>query len=113
MKSQRLLIINFWMLCALSEIYMIDIVNKMYYNVLQKEVIIMAISLRLSNEESILVKSYAALHGLSVSDLFRQAVMEKIEDEYDLNAFEKAMASFKQDGTTYTLDEVEKELGLK
>ena len=37
-KSQRLLIINFWMLCALSEIYMIDIVNKMYYNVLQKEV---------------------------------------------------------------------------
>ena len=92
---------------------MIDIVNKMYYNVLQKEVIIMAISLRLSNEESILVKSYAALHGLSVSDLFRQAVMEKIEDEYDLNAFEKAMASFKQDGTTYTLDEVEKELGLK
>ena len=72
----------------------------------------MAISLRLSNEESILVKSYAALHGLSVSDLFRQAVMEKIEDEYDLNAFDKAMASFKQDGTTYTLDEVEKELGL-
>ena len=113
MKSQCLLIIDFWMLCALSEIYMIDIANKMYYNVLQKEVIIMAISLRLSNEESILVKSYAALHGLSVSDLFRQAVMEKIEDEYDLNAFEKAMASFKQDGTTYTLDEVEKELGLK
>ena len=72
----------------------------------------MAISLRLSDEESVLVKSYASLHGLSVSYLFRQAVMEKIEDEYDLNAFDKAMANFKQDGTTYTLDEVERELGL-
>ena len=72
----------------------------------------MAISLRLSDEDTILVKEYAKLHNMSVSDLIRQAVLEKIEDEYDLNAYNKAMEEFKQDSTTYTLDEVEKELGL-
>jgi len=72
----------------------------------------MAISLRLSEEETQLIKDYAALHNISISDLFRQSVMEKIEDEYDLNCYEKAIKAFKEDPTTYTLDEVEKELGL-
>ncbi|MDO4960437.1 MAG: DUF6290 family protein [Eubacteriales bacterium] len=72
----------------------------------------MAISLRLNPQETALIKSYASLHNISMSELFRQAVMEKIEDEYDLNAYEKAMTDFKKDSTTYTLDEVEKELGL-
>lgn len=72
----------------------------------------MAISLRLSEEDAILIKNYAALHNVSLSDLFRQAVMEKIEDEYDLAAYNKAMEEYNKDFTTYTLDEVEKELGL-
>lgn len=73
----------------------------------------MAISLRLSEEDTKLIKNYAALHNISLSELFRQAVMEKIEDEYDLNAYESAMKDFAEDNTTYSLDEVEKELGLK
>ena len=73
----------------------------------------MAISLRLSAEDTTLIKNYAALHNISLSELFRQAVMEKIEDEYDLNAYESAMKDFVSDNTTYSLDEVEKELGLK
>lgn len=72
----------------------------------------MSISLRLTEEDAALVKKYAALHGVSLSDLFRQAVMEKIEDEYDLQAFEKAMAAHEADPVVYTLDEAEKELGL-
>ena len=52
------------------------------------------------------------LHNMSLSDLFRQAVMEKIEDEYDLGCYERAMASYLKDGVSYTLDEVERELGL-
>ena len=71
------------------------------------------ISLRLSDEETQLIKKYAALHNISISDLFRQAVMEKIEDEYDLKCYEKAIGSFKKDSKTYTLDEVEAELDLK
>lgn len=73
----------------------------------------MAISLRLSEEDTRLIKNYASLHNISLSDLFRQAVMEKIENEYDLSAYEKAMEEYKADPVTYSLDDVEKELGLK
>lgn len=72
----------------------------------------MAISLRLSDEDSSLIKDYAKVHGMSVSELIRQAVIEKIEDEYDLKAYEKAMKKYQSNPKTYTLDEVEKELGL-
>ena len=72
----------------------------------------MAISLRLSQEDTMLIKSYAALHNISISELFRQSVMEKIEDEYDLQCYEKAMKAYKKDPKTFSLDEVERELGL-
>ena len=44
----------------------------------------MTISLRLSDEDSFLIKEYAKLNKITVSDLIRQSVMEKIEDEFDL-----------------------------
>jgi len=72
----------------------------------------MAISLRLSDEDTILVKKYAAIHNISISDLFRQAVMEKIEDEYDLACYERAMEEFQKDPKTYTFEEAMKELAL-
>ncbi|SMP65160.1 type II toxin-antitoxin system RelB family antitoxin [Anoxynatronum buryatiense] len=71
------------------------------------------ISLRLSDDDSTLIKRYAQMHGVSVSELVRQSVLEKIEDEYDLKAYEKALDDFKKNPITYTLNEVEKELGLK
>lgn len=73
----------------------------------------MSISLRLSQEDTEIVKSYAKLHNMSLSELFRQAVMERIEEEYDLNAYERAMKEYKQNPITYSLDEVESELGLR
>lgn len=84
--------------------------NTMYY---KKDVVYMTISLRLSNEDFLLIKKYAELKKMSVSELVRQSVMERIEDEYDLKAYQKAMENFRKDPTTYSLDEVERELGLK
>lgn len=72
----------------------------------------MAISVRLSDEEARLFKKYADLNGITVSELVRQSVLEKIEDEYDLVLYEKAIAEYSVSPLTYTLDEVEKELGL-
>ncbi|MGM0419267.1 MAG: type II toxin-antitoxin system RelB family antitoxin [Thermodesulfobacteriota bacterium] len=69
------------------------------------------ISLRLSEQEKILVDNYAKLNGLTLSDVFKKALFEKLEDEYDLKLikeYEKKGDSLK----TYTLDEVEKELGF-
>ena len=73
----------------------------------------MTISLRLNDEDTVLFKKYAELNGITVSELLRQSVIERIEDEYDLNPYKEAMAEFKKNPVTYSLDEVEKELGLK
>ena len=73
----------------------------------------MTISLRLNDEDTVLFKKYAELNGITVSELLRQSVIERIEDEYDLNAYKEAMAEFKKNPVTYSLDELEKELGLK
>ncbi len=72
----------------------------------------MTISLRLSDEDTKLIKDYAKINNMSVSDLIRKAVIEKIEDEIDLDAYNKATKKFKKNPKTYTLDEIEKELGL-
>ncbi len=72
----------------------------------------MSISLRLSEAETALIKSYAAMNRMSVSELVRQTVLERIEDEIDLKAYEKAMAEYKANPVTFSLDEAERELGL-
>lgn len=72
----------------------------------------MTISLRLSEEDANLFKKYAELNGITVSELVRQSVLERIEDEYDLKAYEKAIAEYRANPVTYSLDKVEKELGL-
>lgn len=72
----------------------------------------MTISLRLNERESDLFKAYAEMNGISVSELVRQSVLARIEDEYDLQAYDKAMAAYRANPVTYSLDEVEKELGL-
>ena len=52
------------------------------------------------------------IRTITVTDLIRQAVIEKIEDEIDLAVYNKAAKEFKKNPKTYSLDEVEKELGL-
>ena len=73
----------------------------------------MTISLRLNDEDTQLIKKYAELNGISVSDLIRQTVLDKIESEYDLELFSKALENYNKNPVTYTLDEVERELGLQ
>ena len=72
----------------------------------------MTISLRLSEQDALLIKKYAEINGLSISELVRQAVLEKIENEFDVKAYKDAMNQLKEDNTNYSLSEVEKKLGL-
>ena len=72
----------------------------------------MTISVRLSDKDTELIKAYADINNISLSDLVRNAVLEKIEDENDLECYKKAIEEYKKNPKTYTLDEVEKELGL-
>ena len=72
----------------------------------------MTISVRLNEEDTNIIKAYAAMNNISLSDLIRNAVMEKIENEYDLEFYEKAMKKYKANPKTYSMEEVKKELGL-
>ncbi|MBK5245204.1 MAG: CopG family transcriptional regulator [Eubacteriaceae bacterium] len=67
------------------------------------------ISVRLSEKEDLLVRNYAKMHSLSVSDLVRASVIEKIEDEIDLKTFDEVLNKMEK---TYSLSDVKRELGL-
>jgi predicted transcriptional regulator len=71
------------------------------------------ISLRVSDDEYNILKTYAKVNNCTLSDVIRQTMMKSIEDEYDMRTFaeyEKARDA----GTvrTYSHDEAWKELGL-
>ena len=72
----------------------------------------MTITIRMSDEDSRLIRDYARLHGTTVSEFMRRAALEKIEDELDIRAAEKAYAEYLADPVTYSHEEIMKELGL-
>ena len=72
----------------------------------------MTVSVRLNEEDERLIKAYAEMNNMSLSELIRKSIIEKIEDEYDLKSYEKAIKEYKRNPKTYTLDEAKKELGL-
>lgn len=67
-------------------------------------------TLRMDNADAEIVRKYAAFQGVSVSDLLRNAVLEKIEDSQDLVDLRAAMAA--DDGQRFSLTDVRKELRL-
>lgn len=73
----------------------------------------MTLSIRLSEEETTLIKNYAKHKNLSISQVMRDSILQRIEDEYDLTAYKKAMAAYKKNPVTYTHKEVAKMLELE
>ena len=73
----------------------------------------MSITLRLSDGDMELIKNYAAMKGSTVSEVMRRAILEKIEDEIDLEGYQRAMAAHRANPVTYSHDEVGKMLGFK
>lgn len=73
----------------------------------------MTVSVRLNKDDEKLIKAYAHINNISLSDLIRNAVIEKIEDEYDLKCYYDALKEHKKNPKTYTIEEVKKELELE
>lgn len=65
----------------------------------------MGISLRLNDNDAALVKSYAKMHGLSVSEFARQAMLDRIEDEFDLADLNEAITEWEKNPVTYSHEE--------
>ncbi|WP_455656396.1 type II toxin-antitoxin system RelB family antitoxin [Phascolarctobacterium sp.] len=70
----------------------------------------MSISIRLNAQEDELIKNFAKLNGLSVSEYIRSTIMKHIEDEIDLQDYKKALQEFKKNPKTYTHEEMVKML---
>ena len=72
----------------------------------------MTISVRLNDKDTELIKAYAKLNNISISDLVRNAILEKIEDEYDLQCYYEAMEDFRKNPKTYSTEELKKMMEL-
>ena len=62
----------------------------------------MAFSIRLTEQEKLIADSYARMHSLSLGEAFKQALFEKIEDEYDIAVAEEAYADYVNSGCKST-----------
>ncbi|MBR7015021.1 MAG: antitoxin [Lachnospiraceae bacterium] len=73
----------------------------------------MAFSIRLTDEERALAESYAKLHSFSLSEAFKKALFEKIEDEYDITVGQEAYDEYVADGRkSRPIEELWKECDL-
>ena len=70
-----------------------------------------SVTIRLSEEEKRYIETYAKQKRRSMSDVIKLAIMDKIEDEYDLIAYNKAMEEHKKNPITYTHEEMMKKYG--
>lgn len=65
-------------------------------------------TVRMSEQDAELVRKFAQFEGVTISDFARTAILEKIEDSYDLQELREAIAQ--DTGERFTIDEVLTEL---
>ncbi|MDR1474031.1 MAG: DUF6290 family protein [Lactobacillales bacterium] len=69
------------------------------------------ISIRLNQNEEDMIRNYMKFTGIySISEFFKKAAIEKIEDDMDIELAKQAVEEFKKDPMTYSHEEVLKEL---
>ncbi len=70
------------------------------------------ITLRINDNDNKLVRDYAKANNITISDLIRDAVLEKIEDDIDLKLYNQAMQDHKENPQDISFDEMMTELGF-
>lgn len=75
--------------------------------------VIMAISVRLNVQDEKLFKAYAKTNNITLSELVRNAVFEKIEDEYDLAVYRESLEEYNKNQISYSHAEVCRMLGIE
>lgn len=70
------------------------------------------LSVRMSDAEYKALEKFAKANNVSMNQAIKNAFFEKLEDEYDIEIFDKAYAEFLKDPKTYSTEEVIKELKL-
>lgn len=70
----------------------------------------MSFTISLSKSEEKLIREYAKDKSISVTRLFRNSVLEKIEDDIDLKIYDYEMEAHKINDTSISYDEMMKEI---
>ncbi|WP_175956970.1 type II toxin-antitoxin system RelB family antitoxin [Schaalia sp. Marseille-Q2122] len=65
-------------------------------------------TIRMNTDDAELVRKFAEFEGMTISDFARSAILEKIEDSYDLEELRQAIAE--DQGERFSIDEVLEEL---
>ncbi|MDD7586770.1 MAG: DUF6290 family protein [Mycobacteriaceae bacterium] len=65
-------------------------------------------TVRMNEEDAELVRRFAQFEGVTISDFARNAILEKIEDVYDLQELREAIAQ--DSGERFSIDDVVSEL---
>ncbi len=69
----------------------------------------MIISLRLPEEDAVLFRKYAELNNMNLSEMIRQTVLSRIEEDFDLETYRKALAEFRENQETMPLEAADDE----
>ncbi len=70
------------------------------------------VSLRLSDEENRLIRNFAEIKGMSVSEFLRESALKEIRQELDIYTFEEAYKAHIKKPKTLSSKELRKVLGL-
>ncbi|PGF38836.1 antitoxin [Cutibacterium acnes subsp. defendens] len=71
--------------------------STLYYTVIEDRGDVMSFSIRLTDHERRLADSYARLHSQSLSEAFKQALFDRIADEFDLQVAREALTDYAND----------------
>ena len=70
------------------------------------------LSIRLNDEEKKIINAYAKFNNKTITQVVKEAILEKIENEFDLNELNKAIEEYEKNPISYSSDEVWKMLGI-
>ena len=71
------------------------------------------INVRVNEADKRLLESYAKQNNKTISDVIRESIDDILENEIHLKLYQEGMKEFEKDNTTYTHDEVLRDLGIK
>ena len=72
----------------------------------------MVVSIKLTKREKEIVDAYAKTKGVSLDVAMKEALFEKIEEEYDSLQADVAIKEYEKNPKTYSIKEIMDELGL-
>lgn len=63
-------------------------------------------------EKDLISECAKSLFGMSASSFMRDSALRRIDEELDVEAYKSALAAYREEPVGYSIDEVERMLGL-